>query len=362
MRGGNVRLAILGCGEITRLGHLPAVAKHPGVCLTALVDSDVNRARLLAQQFHLDCQILQDYKSVFPHVDAIINALPNSLHAPVNREALGQGLHVLCEKPLATTAQDARSCCALAEEKGRLLAVGMNRRFVASHRLLPLVLEEKSLGELEEYDWPYGGIFDWQSASGFYFSRALAGGGALLDFGVHMLDTVIDWFGPVVQFDYQDDDWGSGIEANAILQLKHEGQFGPVHGQIRVSRTYPLSNRFLICGNLGQAEIPSNVPDTVTIRRRIGSQEVAETLHLPDVGPTDTFYEQLDNFVLSIRGAQKPACAGKDALHVIELIEHCYANRGRIPEPWSELAPDAAARPAVDAPSAVVLGPGGAVV
>jgi predicted dehydrogenase len=356
---GEVRVAILGCGEITRLGHLPAAAKYPGIQLVALVDSDVSRARLLGQQFRLDCQFSPDYKAVFPHVDAIINALPNSLHAPVNREALGQGLHVLCEKPLATIAQDARSCCVLAEEKGRLLAVGMNRRFVASHRLLPLVLGEQSLGELVEYDWSYGGIFDWQSASGFYFSRALAGGGALLDFGVHMLDTVMDWFGPVVQFDYQDDDWGSGIEANAILRVQHEGKFGRVKGQIRVSRTYPLSNRFLIRGTRAQAEIPSNSPDTVTVRRQIGSEDVAETICLPHLDPTDTFYKQLDNFIESIRGTQKLTCTGRDALRVIELIEQCYANRRRIPEPWSELATDAAPGPAGKSLSAAVMEAGG---
>jgi predicted dehydrogenase len=333
-----VRLGILGCGEITKLGHLPAAALHPGVHVIGLIDSDVNRARTLARQFNLDCQIAADYKPLLPQVDAVINALPNSLHAGVNLEALRAGVHVLCEKPLSTIADDARACCTLADERGLLLAVGMNRRFVGSHSLLPMVLQEQSLGELLDYDWSSGNIFDWRSASGFYFSRALAGGGALIDFGVHLLDSLIDWFGPVVQFDYHDDDWGSGIEANLILQLHHEGKYGPVKGSVRVSRTYPLSNRMLLRGSKAQAEIPADDPDVVVIRRLVGSREISEALRLPDFQNTSTFYKQLDNFAETIRGNQKLLSTGEQALRIIELIEQCYASRQRIPEPWSDVA------------------------
>ena len=336
--GGEIRLAILGCGEITRLGHLPAAAAHPSVRVAWLIDSDVGRARSLAEQFHVDCQVASSYNPTLHQVDALINALPNNLHTPLNLEALNAGVHLLCEKPLSTSTADARLCCELAQKKSLVLAVGMNRRFLEGHRLLPIVLEEGSLGALVDYDWSNGGVFDWKSASGFYFSRALAGGGALIDFAVHLLDSLIDLFGPVIQFDYQDDDWGSGIEANAILDLEHQGQFGLVKGRVRVSRTYPLSNRLLIRGNKAQAEIPSDAPDTVVICRQAGSMRLTETLRSSDFQNTSTFYRQLDNFVESIRGNQKLKSDGWQALRVIELIEQCYANRRRIPEPWSEMA------------------------
>ncbi len=340
MASGDIRLAILGCGTITKIGHLPAAATHPGVRLLWLVDSDLNRAMSLAQQFQLDCQVTSDYAPVLHRVDALINALPNSLHTAVNLEALRAGVHVMCEKPLSTTAADARACCEAAEENGVRLAVGMNRRFLASNTLMRIVLEERSLGELLGYDWSYGGSFDWNSASGFYFSRALAGGGALIDFGVHLLDSLIQWFGPVAHFDYQDDDWGSGIEANAILELLHSGPIGPVKGRVRLSRTYSLSNRLLIRGTQAQAEIPADDPDTLIIRRDAGQCNLSETLRLPDFPRTTTFYKQLDNFVESIRGNQKPESEGWQAFRVMELIEECYANRRRIPEPWSEAKPE----------------------
>jgi predicted dehydrogenase len=334
---GGIRLAILGCGAITAAGHLPAAALHPAVDAIWLIDSDLKRARGLARNFDLDCQIASDYKPALSQVDALINALPNHLHAAVNLEALNAGVPVLSEKPLSTTAADARACCEMAEKKSVLLAVGMNRRFYASQRLLPMVLQERSLGDLLGYDWSQGGVFDWQSASGFYFSRAQAGGGALLDYGVHLLDSLIDWFGPVADFDYQDDDWGSGIEANAILELRHSGQNGSVKGRVRVSRTYPLSNRLLLRGSEADAEIPSEDADSIIIRRQVGDNKLSETLRLPDLASTTTFYKQLDNFIESIRGNQKLISDGWQALRVIELIEQCYAHRRRIPEPWSEV-------------------------
>jgi len=344
--GGELRLAILGCGEITRLGHLPAAAAHPAVRVAWLIDSDVSRARSLAEYFHVDCQVASGYNPALHQVDALINALPNHLHTPLNLEALNAGVHLLCEKPLSTTAADARLCCELAEKKSLLLAVGMNRRFVGAHKLLPVVLREGTLGELIDYDWSNGGVFDWNSASGFYFSRAQAGGGALIDAAVHMLDSLMDWFGPVVQFDYQDDDWGSGIEANAILDLQHRGQFGVVKGRVRVSRTYPLPNRLLIRGTKAEAEVPLGAPDTVVIHRLAGEMRLLETLRLPDFENTSTFYRQLDNFVESIRVNQKLESDGWQALQVIGLIEQCYAKRRRIGEPWSEIAliPDGAVR------------------
>src|ERR1700686_4479712 len=264
-----IRLAILGCGAITRSEHIPAVSAHPGVHLMALVDTDLARANALIQNRGLSCKAVADYREVLGQGDAVINALPNHLHVSSNMDCLRAGVHVLCEKPLAITAAEARSCTEFAEEKKLVLAVGMNRRFAASHPLFKSIIEEGLLGSIQDYDFQSGGAFYWRSASGFYFDRAKAGGGALVDFGVHMLDSVIDWFGPVTAFDYQDDDWGSGIEANLFLDVKHTGPVGDVPGHLRLSRTFQLKNRLLVRGTNANAEISVQDPEVVVIHRAI---------------------------------------------------------------------------------------------
>ncbi len=335
-----IRLAILGCGAITRSEHIPAVAAHPGVQLVALVDSDLARANALIQNRGLGCKAAADYREVLGQVDAVVNALPNHLHVSSNMDCLRAGAHVLCEKPLAITAAEARSCTEIAEKKKLVLAVGMNRRFAASHSLLKLVIEGGLLGSgpnsIQSYDFQYGGAFDWRSASGFYFDRAQAGGGALMDFGVHMLDSTIDWFGPVSAFDYQDDDWGSGIEANLFLDVKHDGQFGKIPGHLRISRTFGLKNRMLVRGTAASAEISVHDPEVVVIHRAIGGAPVSQTLRLENLPGASSYWRQLDNFVHSIANRCKPEVDGWQAVRVLELIESCYAHKRRIAEPWTE--------------------------
>src|SRR3984893_8288843 len=331
-----IRVAILGCGAITRSEHISALSSLSGVQLVALVDTALPRANALIQSRGLSCRAIADYREVLGEVDAVVNALPNHLHASSNMDCLRAGVHVLCEKPLAITAAEARSCTEFAEEKKLVLAVGMNRRFAASHSLLKLVIEEGLLGSIQNYHFQYGAAFDWRSASGFYFDRAKAGGGALMDFGVHMLDSVIDWFGPVTEFDYQDDDWGGGIEANLLLEVKHAGRFGDIAGHLRISRTFELKNGIQVRGSAATAEISLPDPEVVVIHREIGGTAVRQTLQLEEIVSDSSYRRQIDNFVYSIANRSKPEVDGWQAVRVLELIESCYAHKRRIAEPWAE--------------------------
>jgi len=333
-----IRVAILGCGAITKTRHLPAVLAHRGARLEALVDVDLKRGQTLAESYGLKCRIVSDYRQLLGAVDAFIVALPNSLHASVTLDALGSGLHVLSEKPLAIRPEEARSCAELAAHKNLVLAVGMNRRFQPASELFRLVLEEGRLGELRDYSGQYGGPYDWDTASGFYFSKEQAGGGVLLDYGVHILDLLIAWFGPVIRFDYQDDDWGSGLEANALLETQHSGPYGAVAGRLRLSRTYSLKNSLVVRGSEATAEITSADPTSVILYRTLAGQPIRESLALPgcEQAASHTFYRQLDNFLASIRGLEKPRVDAWQALRVLELVHDCYARRRRIPEPWAE--------------------------
>jgi predicted dehydrogenase len=364
-----IRLAILGCGAITRSEHIPAVSAHSSLHLVALVDTDLPRANALIQNRGLSCKAVADYRDVLGQVDAVINALPNHLHVSSNMDCLGAGVHVLCEKPLAITAAEARSCTEFAQEKKLVLAVGMNRRFAASHPLLKLVIEEGLLGSIQDYDFQYGGAFDWRSASGFYFERAKAGGGALVDFGVHMLDSVIDWFGPVSAFDYQDDDWGSGIEANLFLDVKHSGHEGAIStqpsalsdgisGHLRISRTFTLKNRILVRGTVACAEIFVNDPEVAVIHRTIGGAPVSQTLRLENFPGGSSYWRQLDNFVQTIANGGKPEVDGWQAVRVLELIESCYGRKRRIAEPWAESGAESGATTGTASESANVVANG----
>lgn len=336
-----IRLGILGCGAITKLRHLPTALAHPHVEVAALVDTDRARAETLKYASGVECAVSTSYPEIFGSVDAVINALPNHLHVAANVAALRSGVHVLCEKPLATDSTGARQCCAAAENEGRVLAMVMPRRFYESSRLLHMVLIEGLLGTVSDYDWEHGMPFEWRTASGFFFLRGQAGGGVLLDEGVHLLDLLIDWLGPVSEFRYYDDDWGSGIEANSILELEHNGRFGRIRGRLRLSRTYALKNRLLVRGDRAHAEITRSDPSSLVVQHFVDGQPVLAAYRLPEdnlFGAKNAFAAQLDNFVQAIEGKAQVVVDGRCALRTIELIEGCYAKRARIPEPWLEPA------------------------
>jgi predicted dehydrogenase len=171
-----------------------------------------------------------------------------------------------------------------------------------------------------------------------------------------MLDSVIDWFGPVSAFDYQDDDWGSGIEANLFLDVKHAGRFGgdtalsaqpsalskDIPGHLRISRTFTLKNRILVRGSAASAEVSVQDPEVVVIHSTIGGTPVSETLRLENFPGGSSYWRQLDNFVQSIATRRKLEVDGWQAVRVLELIESCYAHKRRIAEPWAESGAESA--------------------
>jgi predicted dehydrogenase len=333
-----IRLGILGCGAITQNAHLPAALRHPGVKVTALVDVDLNRARLLQRFIGPSCVVAERFSHVLGNVDAAIIATPNHLHASTTIDVLKAGAHVLCEKPLALSASDARACCEVAHAKGLVLAVGMNRRFEDCQVLLRRLLEDGALGSLASYDWECGSPWEWETASGFYFSRAQAGGGVLMDVGIHLLDSLLDWFGPVHQVDYQHDDWGSGIEANALLKLHHSGRFGEVTGSVKLSRTYQLRNRLIVSGSAASTVLPNADRSLITVHRPLGGHEATMTLRLTETGRSeDSFSRQMSDFVESIQNHRQATVDGWQAVRLIELLEQCYAQARRLPEPWAEV-------------------------
>ncbi len=333
-----IKLGILGCGAITRSRHVASALAHPDVELVALVDADVNRAAALRDQHGLSCKAVSNYHDILREVDAVINALPNFLHAPVNREFLESGVHVLSEKPLAISGAEARSCAETAAKKGVILAVGMPFRLRESSQILPILLENNELGNLRAYAWDYGMPFEWPAASTYFLSSAHAGGGVLLDEGVHLLDCLLSWFGEVVEYQCETDDWGGGIEANAVLRLRHHRAGHDVEGYVRLSRTYTLRNRLRVDGDRAYAEILRSDPDTLIFTRKVGDQPIAAALSFPkEKGrpAANPFLAELDDFVRAIQGRRAPLVDGWQAVQTIELIEKCYAASSRIPEPWT---------------------------
>lgn len=144
------RAVLVGCGGITK-AWLPPIQAMDSVEMVGLVDIVLDNARARAQEYVLeDALISDDLETVLAQTrpDVVFNCTVPEAHAPVTLAALEHGCHVLTEKPLADTMDNAYRMIDAAEEADRILAVIQNRRYDANIRQLRHLVEREAVGPL----------------------------------------------------------------------------------------------------------------------------------------------------------------------------------------------------------------------
>ena len=185
-----LRVGIIGCG--VGLLHLQGFAEIPRVEVVAIAGLDTERCQSLAAQFAVP-RVYRDYQDLVadPDIDAVTVAVPNILHFPVALAALEAGKHVMVEKPLAPTSEEGEKIIAAARRADRVLGVVFNRRGRQDVQLVKREVERGNLGEI------YHARGFWMRRSGipglgsWFTSKQMAGGGPLIDLGVHVLDMAL---------------------------------------------------------------------------------------------------------------------------------------------------------------------------
>lgn len=334
-----IRLGIIGCGAITQNGHLPAALSSALVDLTALSDTNESRLRYLARQFGLGTIGFRDYRDMLDHVDAVILAVPNHLHASIGCDVLARGVHVLCEKPLALSVRECEQLCHVARRSGSVLATGHVKRFFPSTELTKELMDNGFLGTVTSFAYESGVSGGWDPLSGYNLTRASSGGGVLVTNGSHFIDRMIYIFGPIEVLSYCDDNRG-GVEANcaAVLEARYKGN--TLRGRMILSKTHKLANRLRICGEKGVLEIDEGQPSSVTFLpepyrflHEIGYANAASTRI------EDSYYYfrlQLEDFAQAIKTGTEPKSNGEMGSASVAIIEKCYGIATRLGEPWCD--------------------------
>ena len=330
-----ISLGIVGCGAVAEVSHLPAAQRISNIQVAALVDKNLKRASDLAQHFDVP-YYTDDYHNIFDKVNAVIIALPHNLHAPVSIEFLQQGIHVLCEKPMALTADECDKMNQAAKQSEAILSIGLVRRFYDSSQFVKQIIQNGWLGEIQSFEVEEGSPYNWPTASGFFFRKEVAGGGVLIDTGAHTLDMLLWWLGDYADVVYWDDAMG-GVEANCRLELTLENG---TTGTVELSRTRTLKNIYKIIGDKAIIEVPVGcVPHfNFTFRGssmsgHITAKDLAWSLD-EDKTLLDYMVEQLTDFSESILLNRQPFIPGEEARHSIALIERCYKVKQPMELPW----------------------------
>lgn len=192
---GKLRAGVVGLGWAGQQ-HMDAYYGAETADLVALAGMEADKLAELGEKYGVE-RLYPDYQSMIADgdLDVISVATPTALHAPIAVAALNAGIHVLSEKPMAESAASAESMVRAAKENDRVLDVSFNHRQRGQVTALKEIIDRGVLGEI------YYAKAGWLRRQGIpglgtWFTRAsLAGGGAMMDIGVHMLDMALHLLG-----------------------------------------------------------------------------------------------------------------------------------------------------------------------
>jgi predicted dehydrogenase len=327
-----VRIGILGTGTIVRNAHILTLQNNPRAELTAMGNLRSESLQRLASVY----QIPKTYTDLAemaadPELDAVVNALPNYLHAPVTIQMLEAGKHVLCEKPMALSVAEGQQMIDAARRADRKLMIGHMWRFdreiiwlrnlVASGklgRIFKAKSHEVLIQEVYGEDPP---LHSW------FVKPEFAGGGALTDMGIHSIDTLRFVLGNArplkvlartgTYFKQID------LEDTATLFLEFEGGIvALIEAGWYNLYADELQGYTQLFGTKGYARaVPSELRTYIEgewsiTRPKMPQRRQQEDLH--------AFQAQMDHFLDCILNDTEPSPNGHDGLWALRVLEAAY--------------------------------------
>jgi UDP-N-acetylglucosamine 3-dehydrogenase len=268
-----LRFGIFGAGSIALFRHALELSQNPAAELVLVYDPIKTRAEYLVSHFggkvaNSEEEILKSRK-----IDAVVIATPNSEHARLCIASFAAGKHVLCEKPMATTLEDASAMIAAGKKAGKKLMIGHNQCLMAPHLKAKQLLKDGIIGDVLTFrsSFCHGGPESWSQDKGphtWFFKKEKAYVGSMGDLGVHkaylipwLLGSDIVEAGAFVATMHKKDEKGKPItvDDNAVCILR---MANGVMGQLTASWTYygGEDNTTTIIGTKGRMVLGAN-PD-----------------------------------------------------------------------------------------------------
>lgn len=239
------KIGLIGCGMIAELGHIPAIKQTPGLVLDAVYDVSWHRALAMQRKFHVPHAFPHEDEFWNADLDAVVICTPAPLHLANVLRAAKNGLHVLCEKPLAMNEADIVQMIQAMNAAQRMFFTGFTYRFSQSALEIHRLVRQGAIGEVRAlrlvYLWDLHGKWTWNErgeriASPLRVGRMLEGG-PMVDCGVHQIDLARWWVGSRVDWQRGIGVWVEDYEAPDHMYL-HLGHACGAHTMIEISFSY----------------------------------------------------------------------------------------------------------------------------
>lgn len=321
-----VRIAVVGAGNVAQVAHIPAYRSMPNVELVALVDEDLVKCKAVQKQFGVpkaydDFTIMLDREDV----DAVDVCTPNYLHAPMAIAALRSGRHVLCEKPLARNASEAAKMVETARESNRILMVAMNNRFRRDVEVLRNSFRRGDLGTVQLVKAGWQRIArDWRERE-WSVDQRRAGGGALLDLGMPVMDLAI---------------WVAGLKKPTRVTCATFGKKGKTGVEDSACATVYFAGGSCLVVEVTWNLLEPKDHSYLEIHGTRGGGSLhplkihkAVRGHLVDVTPKldvqknyyrESYKAEINHFVECVEKKKKPLTTGEEAAGVLRILDAMY--------------------------------------
>lgn len=327
-----VRAAVVGTGAISQVMHIPILVEHPAVEVGLLCDTDVHKARAVADRFGIPGAVGPGEVVEREDLDAVVICTPNHLHEKLAVAALEAGKHVFVERPIALTAEGARRVVEAGRRAGTTLVVGLPHRFRPEASALRAYVAGGEMGRIHAVRGIWLNRRVLTTRPGWRQNAALAGGGALVDLGLPSLDLCLWLVGypRMRRINCITVPGDHGVEDAAVLFAESEN--GVAFTLEVSSRYYAGHDHYYarVMGSEGSGSLPP-----LEIYRQLGGRPLEVTPRQPrprgDENPyTNAYRRLLDHFVRTVSGlADEPL--PEDQVALMGVVEAAYrsAREGR---------------------------------
>jgi UDP-N-acetylglucosamine 3-dehydrogenase len=323
-----LKIGVIGCGSIAQHRHLPEYQVNSNVELVAVCDINQERAIEVAEKYGV--LSYTDYNELLKsgEVDAVSVCTPNYLHAPITIAALEAGLHVLCEKPMATSKEEAEAMIAAAEKSGKTLMIGHNQRFVPSHQKARELIANGEAGKIYSFRtaFGHGGPEGWSvdGKESWFFEKEKAFVGAMGDLGVHKTDLLRYILGEEIvevgSFVETNAKKFADVDDNAVCVLKTESG---IIGTLAASWAYVSKedNSTIIYGEKAILRLEDDPVNSLVVQYATGEVVKYELgkIQSNDAGGQNNSHV-IEHFVNAVLLDQEPLVTGEEGMKSLEVI------------------------------------------
>ena len=306
------------------------IDQHPRLKTVAVCDQRFERPGTLPD----GVRSFSDYRQLLDQpLDALFVSLPTYLAADVTIAGLERGLHVFCEKPPGRDVADVRRVIDAEQRRpGQVLKYGFNHRYHGSVREALRIIKSGELGEIINVRGIYGKSQLISFAGGWRAQRRFAGGGILLDQGIHMVDLLRLFCGEFVKVKgwVSNRHWNHDVEDNAYALLRDaRGRIATLHSsatqwQHRFSLELAMTEGYLeLRGILSGTK--SYGQETLVIGRRDASDTGTPSEQVVTYQEDHSWRDEINEFAEASAGGGRIVSGGSaDALETMKLVYRIY--------------------------------------